>query len=233
MYTMDQQLPDLSGLKVGGQRPTVAHEPPSQPPPHELSAPDMDYEGLPEDSGTLAAPPPAKSAETIAKEEELRIIISLYKVKFGEDLAVLGAEIDPVNMSQMDLPQLELLRDRCDKLLGAGSGCENKKRAFNTCLYVIEKLGCYGGAHLEGLTATLLADKEYQRDITRLALRYLSANDCRPEYTVPMKILTTAVQIHMNNELTAQKQVVEAKLTTGAAAQKIGQVNTKYQDNIA
>lgn len=226
------ELPDLSGLKVGGQRPAAPPEPHTQPSVVELPDTDTFIDG-PLDEGILAAPPPPKSAETIAKEEELRIIISLYKVKFGEDLAVLGAEIDPVNMSQMELSQLELLRDRCDKLLGAGSGCENKKRQFNLCLYAIENIGRYSGIHLDGLTATLVADKEYQRDITRLALKWLSANDCKPEYTVPMKILTTAVQLHMNHELMAQKQVVEAKLTNESAAQKLGQVNTKYQDNIA
>ena len=46
----------------------------------------------------------------------------------------------------MDLDQINELRDNCDKLLGAGSGLESKKKMFNAILFVLEKLGiCWNG----------------------------------------------------------------------------------------
>jgi hypothetical protein len=137
-----------------------------------------------------------------------------------------------------DLSGLETIRDRCDKLLGAGSGCDAKKKMFNAILYVIEKVGCAGGVQCEGLTSTLLADKEYQKDVTRLALQYLSANDCRAEISVAMKVLSTAVQLHANSEIRARQQEVKAQMAAPAAAKKVAEIDAKYgsdpsHDNIA
>lgn len=227
------ELPNLDALKINAQRPMPPTSGPQMPTIQALDEPNSGCNPLMSPPTELAAPVAPKSPEVAGKEEELRIIISLYKSKFGEELAVLGAELDSVALAHTDMAALESLRDRCDRILGAGSGCDNKRRTFNTCIYIIEKLGCYSGVHIEGLTAALLADREYQRDLTRLALKWLSANDCKPEYTVPMKILTTAVQIHMNHEIMAKKPIVEAQLATEGTAQKLAAVNAKYQDNIA
>lgn len=209
-------LPDLSRLKIG-----AATSPPSQPPPQQQSYPDFEAAdlGAAEEYVEEAAEMIPKSAELIQKEEDARLIISLYKMKFGEELAALQNEFN--SMPDMDLGQLEELRDRCDKILGASSGIEVKRKTFNAAIFVIEKVGCMSGVHCEGLTATLLADKDYQRDITRLALKYLSANDCKPEITVPLKIVTTAIQLHANAEVKERQAAIEQKLADPAITNKI------------
>ena len=48
----------------------------------------------------------------------------------------------------------------------------------------------------------------------RLCLKYLSANECKPEITVPMKIVTTAMQLHANSEIKAKAAQIEEQLST-------------------
>ena len=241
-------LPDLSKLKVSSMPPPAAPvrraaaaplAPPASPTALPASA-DEDELGYdePEDMMSYDPPPLEKSPETREKEEELRVIISLYKLKFPEELAVLAAELDPMVMARMDVAELESLRNRCDRLLGAGSGCDNQKKAFNACLFIIEKLATLNGLQCGGLTATLLADKEYQKDVTRLALRYLSGNACRPEIAVLMKVATVAIQLHAQAEARAGQQTVESRLVApdGATANKIAELNTRMggrPDNVA
>jgi hypothetical protein len=229
------ELPDLTRLKVGDRPPSATKIPSTQSPPPPSFEPDLDIDMDNFTPDPVALAPP-KSPEMVAREEELRVIISLYKVKFPTELLALSSELDPLVLASMDAAQLEALRDRCDKILGAGSGADNKKKMFNTCLYVIEKVGCYSGIQCEGLTAVLLADPDYQKDLMRLALKYLSVNDCRPELTVGMKIISTAVQLHASAELKAQQQAIQVKLATPppATAEKIAQVSSKFpDDNIA
>src|SRR3982751_653037 len=125
MSTTD--ITDLSRLKIGNRPPqkTVTAELMDAPPldiPSEITGPN-----------TFIDPPmpEPKSVELIQKEQETRIILSLYKTKFPEELGVLACELDPLLMNSMDIAQLESLRDKCDKLLGAGSGCDSKRKSFN------------------------------------------------------------------------------------------------------
>lgn len=201
-------LPDLSRLKVSPvPRAPPAVNPVSEPPEADNYQDDFEEPEVPE---------VVKSPEVAAKEEDARLIVSLYKMKFGEELKGLAAEF--ARIAEMDLAELEVLRDRCDKILGGNSGLEVKKRGFNAALYVLEKIGCMSGVKCEGLTATLLADKDYQRDLMRLALKYLSASDCNPLYTVPIKVLTTAMQLHASAEANEKKVEIQNKIAANIGA---------------
>lgn len=232
---MSTEIPDLSQLKIGNRGKSL----PKSIKTSELDAtapiseiPSFDNTEL---SMPIELPEPlieSKSPELIAKEQELRIIISLYKCKFPSELSILGSELDPISVNMMDVAQLESLRDKCDRLLGASSGCDNKVKMMNMCLYIIEKIGCIGGIQCEGLTGILLKDRDYQRDITRLALKYLSASDCKPEYTVPLKILSSCVQLHANNEIIQKEKAIQQQLSSNDAAKKLNDITEKF-DNIA
>ena len=196
-------LPDLTRLKVGS-------EPTTNSPAEEFPEPDYQEPEEPEE------PIENKSPEVVQKEEDARLIVSLYKMKFGDELKALSAEF--ARIGEMDLAELEVLRDRCDKILGGNSGVEVRRKTFNAALFVLEKVGCMSGFKCEGLTATLLADKDYQRDLLRLSLKYLSANDCRSEYTVPLKVVTTALQLHASAEVNEKKGVIQQHIAANLGA---------------
>jgi len=199
-------LPDLSTLKVRAinYEDTVSVN-------NNVAEPFPDHEEdqeIPEDEPEQ----PEKSPDIIRQEQDARLILGLYKSKFPTELKVLSKDFDSLDL--MDLAQLNELRDRCDKILGAGSGLDAKKKLFNAIVFVLEKVGCASGVQCEGLTGNLLNDKDFQRDIMRLCLKYLSADECKPEITVPMKIVTTAMQLHANSEIKANAPLIEEQLSS-------------------
>jgi hypothetical protein len=218
-------IPDLARLTVSTAAQTYARQPQQAEP----AAP-----AQPNAAAEPAAEAVAKAPEVVAREQEQRIILSLYKAKFSAELEVMGDELSSKQLMAADLATLDLLREKCDALLGASSGCDNKKKMFNTCVYVLEKIACYSGVECTGLTAQLLSDAEYQKDITRLALKYLSAKDCTPEIVVPMKILSTIVQLHANAEVKRQGAQITDGLAGADEAQteKLNKINAKYTPNI-
>jgi hypothetical protein len=153
-----------------------------------------------------------KSTEILRQEQDARLILGLYKSKFAIELKPLNKDFE--SLDNLELSQLNELRDRCDKILGAGSGLEAKKKMFNAVVFVLEKVGCATGVQCEGLTGNLINDKDFQRDIMRLCLKYLSADECKPEITVPMKIVTTAMQLHANNEIRIKAAEINQQLSS-------------------
>jgi hypothetical protein len=219
---------DLSSIKRQQQGESVKMTNEAPPPTQDLEN-DLDMSFLNEpmapSMNDLIMPEPEapKDPETIAKEGEQKIILLLYYNKFSEDLAIVAQELTNDNLQRLNLEQLKLLREKCDKILGSNSGLEVRRKSFNAMLYVIEKLCCYSGLKCEGLTGQLLADDTYQKDLSRLALKYLSSSECSPEVCVTMKILSSAVQIHANNEIKAQSQQV---------TQQLSKPDEKLNDNV-
>ncbi len=72
----------------------------------------------------------------------------------------------------------------------------------------------------------------------RLALKYLSATDCRPELTVGLKILSTAVSLHANAEIKARQGAINSQMANDTTATRISELNKRakeaeMKDNIA
>ena len=63
----------------------------------------------------------------------------------------------------------------------------------------------------------------------RLALRYLSANDCDARIVVPLKILSKIVELHANNEVAETQALVENKLSNVSINERLGEI--KLDDN--
>jgi len=61
-------------------------------------------------------------------------------------------------------------------------------------------MGKKAGMKLNGLTATLAKDEDFQRDLCRLSLKYLSSKETLPEVTVGVRLFTTITQINYHNE---------------------------------
>jgi len=219
-------IPDLSSIKKSNGTTQVQQ---SQPPSQPIEDEPLDLSFLDEPMGQMdnlmmPEPEPPKDPETIAKEDEQRIILMLYNNKFNQDLAIITQELSNENLQRLNLEQLKVLREKCDKILGSNSGLEVRRKSFNAMLYVIERMCCYSGLRCEGLTGQLLADDTYQKDLSRLALKYLSSSECSPEVCVSMKILSSVVQLHANNEIKQQTQQV---------AQKLVKQDDKLADNVA
>jgi hypothetical protein len=137
--------------------------------------------------------------EDSKKAFEERLILQLYQSKFPADLQMLGAEL--MMVSALPLAKLVELRRKCDIVLGASSSTENKRKLFNSCIYGLEKVTTQCGYSTEGMTALLLSDSDFQRDLMRLSLKYLNADETSAELTVGMKLVSTMVQCNANNEI--------------------------------
>lgn len=179
--------------------------------------------------------PPMKSKETLEAETEARIVLQIYHSKFPEELAILANELSYQSLMLMDLEGLKALRDKCDRILGGSSALENRKRAMNSFLYVIEKLSVYSGIECSGLTSTLLNDKDYQKDVMRLSLRYLSSSEMNPEWLVLSRIITTSVQLHANNEIKREQAAITQKMSQqndniAELKPNVANIDIKYKD---
>src|SRR5688500_9703446 len=98
MYMMTD-LPDLNRLKVGATARINGPRAQAAATPEALSdGPDALID--PAEFSEFEAPAPVKAPEILAREEEARIIISLYKVKFPEELMALGSQLDSMALEQ-------------------------------------------------------------------------------------------------------------------------------------
>ena len=166
-------LPDLSSLRIGS---TVK---PTPTPVDDNDNNKLNLDNLDMSESMMSPPIVQKTAETIAKETEERIIIQLYQSKFPQELAILSTELSSQNLLMLGLDDLKNLHNKCDKLLGSSLGCESRRKLFNACIYMIEKASLYANIHCEGLTTSLVSD-----DIFWLALKYLSSSECNLETVV-------------------------------------------------
>ena len=135
------------------------------------------------------------------KEFELRLILQLYYLKFKEELEILSSELSVISLANKNLKSLQELRDKCNFALEASSAVHNKSKLFNACIYAIERVTTSYGYNTNGLTSILLQDNEFQKDLVRLGLKYLTSNETSAEITVALKVMTTAIQCNANNEI--------------------------------
>ena len=100
---------------------------------------------------------------------------------------------------------------------------------FNACIFGIEQVTTkFLNYNTSGLTKELLMDKDFQKDILRLCLKYLNAEHSSPEITVPLKILSTMLQVNAANEMNKINQTSTndtPKPSTGISA-----INDKFSD---
>src|ERR1700733_1819565 len=109
--------------------------------------------------------------------------------------------LPPEILRYKSLDNLEDLRNRADILLGASSAIDNKKKLFNSCIWALEKGSVAYGFNTSGMTGILLSDKDFQKDLTRLSLKYLTAQESSAEVTTFLKVVSTAIQCSANNEI--------------------------------
>jgi len=148
-----------------------------------------------------------------AEADNLRIILQVYHHQFKQDLAVIAKDLSSESLLMKGVAELKELRRKCDMLLGAASASQNKKKLFNSLIYIIEKLGTTSdaltaGVNLKGLTGAAIADKDFQKDLCRLSLKHLSAREVEPEVSAGMRLVSLIMQVNHNN--TSQNQGVLA-----------------------
>lgn len=237
-------LPDLSSIAVSEK---------NDAPRQKRQAPidDLDNIEIPDDLDNMppmeggqmmpAEPPPAPlTPEQIKKHFELRCVLALYFSKFSEDLSIIGPEFSPEMLTHKTVDELEDLRNRADILLGASSAIDNKKKLFNSCVWALEKVTISSGYNTYGMTGVLLQDKDFQKDLTRLSLKYLTSNESSAEVTCFLKVVSTAIQCSAENEI-KQDIAVETKQIQQAAniltcppeipkSNPILEINNKFND---
>jgi hypothetical protein len=225
-------LPDLSDLKVQQN----AYEPNNN---NNDDTNDEGTEGLGDIEAMLnedlessmvgagpASPPlpPPKTQAQIDEEHMLRAILQMYYFKFKDDLSIFASELSGPMLAMQDLDALKSLRNRVDLILGASSATENKRKMFNTCIYVIEKISTNSGFDTTGVSGILANDVVFQKDLMRLSLKWLTTYDTQPEITVPMTIMHSMVQ--RNAAIEIQKEAMRLKEALGQTTEsaKVTQV---------
>ena len=228
-------LPDLSSLKVSQPANTRADSTPNLRGEPDINFDDLPFnpaDGMPHD---MLPMPITKSPELIEQETEQKIILQLYIAKFPTDLSILSSELSHENLNRLDLDALKSLRNKADMILGGSTGAESKKRLFNSMIYMIEKVSCYGGLRLEGLTSNLLNDEFFQKDLMRLSLKYLSTNETKPEICCLMKLFGTMTQIYANNEIKQEQEIITQKVQEIQEPKKdvtdnVEKISSRYSD---
>ena len=66
---------------------------------------------------------------------------------------------------------------------------EKRKSAFPLLATILFS----AGYNLNGLTSALINDSDFQRDLCRLSLKYISATETQPEISAGMRLLSTMV----------------------------------------
>lgn len=164
-------------------------------------------------------PEPEHESEDEAEPENenevnLRIILQLYHQTFKKQLHVLAKELKPDALAKVREDELKKLRDKCDKLLCGVSSVSAMVTAFNAAIGLIEGTTTAIGYPTTGMTASLALDKHFQEvDLPRLALKYLDPRLASAEFSVAMKVLTTAFA--QNQRVSAAKPVTTAPPAAG------------------
>lgn len=184
---VNSDLPDLSSLNSSGLTTDYKLKPTTS---------------LPFDDGPIgpvnhisSLPPPSK--ESVKRTKELRLILQMYANRFEDHLTILSQDL--ANTEGMDEEELKELRDQCDFVLGANSAVKNDISSFNALIYTIEQIAISVDINIYGTTKVLLNDADFQRDIERLSLKYLTASRTKPEVAVGMRFLTTAMSMYRVN----------------------------------
>src|ERR1700679_939262 len=125
---------------------------------------------------------------------ELRLILNLYRVKFPTELEGFNEQLEGLTLAA-----LEEMRKKYDMVLGASSASEVQKKTMNMLIYLAENTLASAGYDCSGTTTQLVSDQEFQKDLMRLSLKYLSGSQCKPEITVPFRVITTFMNNYANN----------------------------------
>ena len=199
---MDElQLPDLTslikstlttGADPGPTGPTMADPGPTGP--------------------TIDDPGPP-TATAVKEKQMLLLILAAYADKFPADLAFIEAELTSDALIGQTLGELRALRDRCDMAVGINMASENKRQIFNTCIYALENFTTSMGFNTTGATARLISNKDFQKNLTRLSLKWLSEKETSAEYAVLGCMITTFAQSYMVNDQTATDPTVPTTAT--------------------
>ena len=176
---------------------------------------------------------PQLSEEDADKLFELRMILTFYYKSFEKELAMLAEEFTQLSLAQKNIEQLESLRKKADMILGCASGVQSKAKMFNACIFAIEKFSTHFGYNITGTTNVLLNDPDFQIDIKRLAIKWLTSGETRPEVTCAMKLLSTmAQQCYANEQAGEQVEAPQAPTPQIAASSTLAldKINIKFQE---
>jgi len=170
--------------------------------------------------------------------DNLRIILQVYHHQFKQDLAVIAKDLSSESLLMKGVAELKELRRKCDMLLGAASASQNKKKLFNSLIYIIEKLGTTSdaltaGVNLKGLTGAAIADKDFQKDLCRLSLKHLSAREVEPEVSAGMRLVSLIMQVNHNNTVNEIGTIGVAKKPVANAALPLNNSNNTKVSSIS
>jgi len=175
---------------------------------------------------------------TDPEADNLRIILQVYYHQFKQDLAVIAKDLSSESLLMKGVAELKELRRKCDMLLGAASASQNKKKLFNSLIYIIEKLGTtsdalIAGVNLKGLTGAAIADKDFQKDLCRLSLKHLSAREVEPEVSAGMRLISLIMQVNHNNTVNEIGAISVAKKPVANAALPLNNSNNTKVSSIS
>lgn len=165
-----------------------------------------------------AAPTAVTVAESAKEKQMLLLILAAYADKFPDDLAFIEDELTPAALVGLNLDELRALRDRCDMAVGMNMASENRRQMFNTCIYALEHFTTSMGFNTTGSTARLVVNKDFQKNLARLSLKWLSEKETSAEYAVLGCMITTFAQSYMMNDTAGSAAAPIATATAPVAA---------------
>jgi hypothetical protein len=156
------------------------------------------------------------------KKLEVITILRLYLIKFKDDLK----DYQKVKLDKLNLEKLIEMRNTFDSILGANTSIGNKNKIFYSAIYFVEKAVVnFNLLDVDGLTQVLYSNQDFQKDLMRLSLKYLTVSDAKPEVAVPLTIIQTMFELDRVNSL-KKSQTIDNK----DKSNKLDRINNEYND---
>lgn len=156
------------------------------------------------------------------KKLEVITILRLYLIKFKDDLK----DYQKIKLDKLSLEKLIEMRNTFDSILGANTSIGNKNKMFYSAIYFVEKAVVnFNLLDVNGLTQVLYSNQDFQKDLMRLSLKYLTVADAKPEVAVPLTIMQTMFELDRVNSI-KKSQTIDNK----DKSNKLDRINNEYND---
>ena len=162
------------------------------------------------------------------ERRNLILLLEQYLEHFSHKLK----KFNKLNFENLNISELEKLKDEMDFVLGCRSSVNTGVQAFAQGVIAIEYFACnYTPLKLEGLSQ-ITSDPDLIDDIKLLMLQNTTIIKTKPEHRIMYKLLTTSLLLHSANstrETLAQAQETQNLETQTKEKKLSGQKITKLE----
>lgn len=146
---------------------------------------------------------------SMLKRKRIQKIIKYHKT-FPKKL---GKPPKITELDKYDLQKLDLVLKECKYTIGCANANKTMTKMANGAIMALEKASPYIGLNLNGLSAELMADEDFQDNLKELMLEYDEVVYTKPEYRLIQTLMMKGAMIHTKNNMLQQKPTIKPSKT--------------------